>query len=242
MANSPGKFAGCFIGLFLLAGDVLAHARFSGDLQLRHPGDDIKEPGAPCGGKAPAADAPRTVLKPGQKLELVWIETIDHPSKYRVGFSPDERDQFTTVLMDPDQFDNDEIRPGDLPDRQDKDGFVTRRTPREYRYTITVPGTPCERCSLQLIQRMYDKNPVSNYYSCADIKIVADPAAPAPPPAPSPAPSPAPDNPGPPEPAPPDTPPPGSSDSPAPVPGAGTAGKAPAAPTGIRLRWQEGAR
>ena len=126
MANSPGKFAGCFIGLFLLAGDVLAHARFSGDLQLRHPGDDIKEPGAPCGGKAPAADAPRTVLKPGQKLELVWIETIDHPSKYRVGFSPDERDQFTTVLMDPDQFDNDEIRPGDLPDRQDKDGKLQR--------------------------------------------------------------------------------------------------------------------
>ena len=152
------------------------HAILSSDqFILRSQNDGIKEAGAPCGGPAPAADAPRTTLQAGQTLEVIWFETIDHPSKYRLAFSPDETDEFDDrILMDLDTFNDDLIRPEDLANKQDVDGAVARQDPRVYQFTITVPEEPCERCSIQLIQRMFDRNPPTNYYSCADVKIVAD--------------------------------------------------------------------
>lgn len=165
------------------------HARFAktdfadatrrGTVYVRVDNDGIKT-GA-CGGTPTANQALRTVLTPGQTLEVVFWETIDHTSKYRIGFSADETDNFSVALMDRDQFANDMVHPLDIPTRQDVAGAVANRVtdPRAYKFTITVPNTPCEKCSLQLIQKMY---PAANgggpyattsYFSCADIRIVA---------------------------------------------------------------------
>ncbi len=194
-----------------------AHTKFSDqNLILRTNADGNKT--GPCGKTAPGANAPRTEFKAGQRFEIIWFETIDHPSKYHIAFSADETDNFSLILMDLDDFDNDEIRPEDLPQKQDVDGRVPNRinNPRAYTYTITVPNIPCERCSLQLIQRMYDRNPPTNYFSCADIKIVPEGGLP---------PAAEPDNPSPDLPA--DAGSNGDSE------GAQSGGKLPAVPTGL---------
>lgn len=155
----------------------LSHTKISPEnLILRNPSDGLKGSQGPCGGAAPAADTPRTTLTAGEDYEITWFETIDHPSKYRIAFSKDETDTFDVVLMDLDDFDDDTKDPTSLAEgeKQDKDGPVDRMDPRRYTYTIKVPNTPCDRCSLQLIQRMFDRTPPSDYYSCADIKIVPD--------------------------------------------------------------------
>lgn len=162
-------------GLFC-AESILGHARFTPGypLKLRNPSDGLKDPANPCGA-APTTNAKeRTVFKAGQQVEIVFEETIDHPAKYKIAFSLDETDNFNVTLMDLDSFDDDNRRPEMIPQKQDKDGRVSDRqkNPRIYRYTITIPETPCETCSLMLLQRMFDRTPPNNYFSCADIRIV----------------------------------------------------------------------
>ena len=152
-----------------------AHTKISPEnLILRNMGDGIKDPNGPCGGTAPSSEGPRTALKAGEDYEITWFETIDHPSKYRLAFSKDETDTFDTILMDLDDFNDDSKDPKDLAagEKQDIDGAVDRNNPRRYTYTIKVPENLCDRCSIQLIQRMFDRDPPTNYYSCADIKVV----------------------------------------------------------------------
>ena len=155
----------------------MGHARFTPGypLKLRNPSDGLKDPGNPCGAPPTINANDRTVFKAGQQVEIVFEETIDHPSKYKIAFSIDETDTFDVTLMDLDSFDDDTRRPEMIPQKQDKDGRVADRlkNPRIYRYTITLPDTPCEKCSLMLLQRMFDRTPPNNYFSCADIRIVA---------------------------------------------------------------------
>lgn len=156
-----------------ISGVSIAHTKLNPEiLKLRNPSDGIKGSSGPCGGEAPSAEADRTILKVGQEFEVSWFETIDHPSKYRIAFSKDESDTFDTVLMDPDKYDDDNVKPSDIAEKQDKDGAVDRDDPRRYSFKIKIPDEPCERCSIQLIQRMFDRTPPSDYFSCADIKIV----------------------------------------------------------------------
>ena len=54
-------------------------------------------------------------------------------------------------------------------------------TDNVYSFQVTLPDTPCDRCTLQLIEFMEDKlqdgNPDNDiYYSCADLILVAAPA------------------------------------------------------------------
>jgi predicted carbohydrate-binding protein with CBM5 and CBM33 domain len=152
-----------------------AHTILSSDqLVLRSDDDGIKGDEGPCGGDAPSADAKRTVLTAGSEFEIVWYETVDHPSKYKISFSKDETDTFDVVLMDLENYADDSVKPSDIADadRQDKTGAVNRSDPRKYSYKIKVPNEPCDRCSIQLIQRMFDRDPPSDYFSCADVKIV----------------------------------------------------------------------
>ena len=161
-----------FIGL----GEAFGHARFTPGypLILRNPGDNLKNVDNPCGAPPASDPAMRSVFSAGQELEIVFEETVDHPSKYQIAFSPDDTDNFSVILMDEDNIFNDDLRPQDLPNKQDVDGSVNDRTrdPRIYKFTVTLPDTPCERCSLRLIQRMYDQSPPANYFSCADIRLV----------------------------------------------------------------------
>ena len=109
----------------------------------------------PCDGVARTSTP--TVLTAGAPLEVDWVETIDHPGHYELAISPGDDQGFVTLL-------------GNIPDHP----FAQGATERSYRTTLQLPSTPCDACTLQLIQFMSDHPPGSQYYySCADIRIVA---------------------------------------------------------------------
>ncbi len=142
---------------------IYAHARFSANklLKPRNTSDSLKT--GPCGGIAQLPLDQRTQIVAGSKITVEWEETIEHPGWYRLAFSPNGSTGFdTNVLLD---------------NILDTTGSVTRANPatwHRYSATIDVPTTTCESCTIQLIQVMTEDpaNP-RNYYSCADVRIIA---------------------------------------------------------------------
>lgn len=132
-----------------------AHARFVTDSATppRSDNDGIKT--GPCGNYPRSQDP--VVFTPGQQITVEWEETINHPGYYRIAFSPaGDQGYDDNVLYQVD-------------DNQDGSDV-----PHYYNATITLPDVECEDCSLQLIQYMTERNPPTLYYSCADIRLVAD--------------------------------------------------------------------
>jgi hypothetical protein len=145
---------------------AFAHARLDPTKSLKPRSDSSGLKTAPCGDVAATTDASkRTELVAGSTLTIEWQETIDHPGWFRIAFSPDGETGF-----------DDNVLKDDITD--DKDGSGIRyddpSTYVAFKTTIKVPDEPCEGCSIQLIQVMTDRNPPTNYYSCADIRIIAD--------------------------------------------------------------------
>ena len=132
-----------------------AHARFGVDSVTppRSDNDGIKS--GPCGND-PRSLSP-VEFSPGQQITVEWEETINHPGYYRIAFSPaNDQGYDDNVLYQVDD---------------DQDGADV---PHYYSATITLPDIECDDCSLQLIQYMTERNPPTLYYSCADIRLVAD--------------------------------------------------------------------
>jgi hypothetical protein len=118
------------------------------------------------------------VFRPGETIEVVIRETINHPSHYRIAFNPDGDDFPDPVAVD----DIDPEHPYVLLDGiEDEDERVQT-------VQITFPEIECENCTLQLIQVMYDKqgngfggarggegDNDDLYYACADIALRGEP-------------------------------------------------------------------
>jgi hypothetical protein len=109
-----------------------------------------------------------TVLRSGSVLRLSWEETIPHDSHFRISFDRDGEDDFA----DPPEmksFDsNSTVLIDDIAD--DGDTFTV---------DVPLPDIECERCTLQLIQVMYDKQPYEVggddiYYQCVDLALRKD--------------------------------------------------------------------
>lgn len=149
--------AAAFVGLALSAPQAWGHAELVSP-RPRSPGAK-KEPG-PCGGVLATGNP--TPLIAGSTLKVDFKETVDHPGRYRIAFSPNATD--TVAIYDAN------ILLNNIPDLQ---GAVSDLNPRNYSANITVPTTLCNPCSLQLIQYMTENTPPTLYYSCADIRIVA---------------------------------------------------------------------
>lgn len=121
----------------------------------------------PCG--SGTATGTVTEVQAGSTLTVQWTETINHPGHYRIALDPDGGDD---GLVDPtsetDFYTNDHVL---LDQIADKSGGA-------YSADVTIPGTNCEKCTLQLVQVMTDKLPWGPtngddlYYWCADIRIV----------------------------------------------------------------------
>ncbi len=211
-------------GWAALAPGAQAHTRLkpTGVLKPRSESSSLKT--APCGGVASTDPTKRVEFTAGQEITVEWEESVNHPGHFRVAFSPDGATAFDTNVL------KDQIV-------DDQDGSVNFNDPATYHQfstKVTIPATNCDACAIQMIQVMTDRNPPSNYYSCADIRIVGGLPAPEPaPPAPAP---PAPH--APPAPAPPAPPAPptdsGSAVTPA-APPVGPEAGIPAAPTGLKL-------
>ncbi|HEY6877155.1 MAG TPA: SCE4755 family polysaccharide monooxygenase-like protein [Polyangiales bacterium] len=130
----------------------------------------------PCGVNMRGTNV--TTFRPGETITVALNETIDHPSHYRIAFNPDG-----------DTFE-------DPTSKDDKTGAhpfvllddITDESAAKQTVKVTLPKVTCERCTLQLIQVMYDKG--SNgfggndgvapdnddvYYACADIVLEGEP-------------------------------------------------------------------
>ena len=112
----------------------------------------------PCGGLPPSSQP--LVLSVGQELRVEWEEYIDHPGYYQILFSFADDEEFFML--------RDHIE--DVP-------LSGGETSNFYSTTVTLPSTPCENGTLQLIQVMTE-NPEQPrlYFACTDIRLVEEPA------------------------------------------------------------------
>src|SRR6266540_3972409 len=127
---------------------------------------------APCGGAGPtpAGAATRTVLEAGSTITVEFAETVQHPGYFRIAFSENGLTGFDEHVLVP---------------------MIPDTNGQNYSVQVQLPSTPCDNCSLQLIQCMDGSNPpvssCSNYYSCSDIVLTSGPGGPPPPDAGTPA-------------------------------------------------------
>lgn len=142
--------------LSLSAALTHAHTRWNPDGELKprpHAngsfGDDLKS--GPCG-NLPRTNTPAVFIA-GATITVEFESTIYHQGEFRIAFSPENDSGFDNhVLAD------------NIPDYPNQ---------RYRSYEITLPDTECNDCTLQLIQTMPDRTPATNYFSCADIQLVA---------------------------------------------------------------------
>lgn len=140
--------------------EAFAHARLLGDGTTPPRNSNAGLKTGPCGGVARTNSS--TTLRAGDTLVLQWEEIIDHPGRFEFYISEQGDQNFKLIKTVEDTQNN-------------------KMVPHSYTTTITVPNTPCSACTLQMIQVMTE-NPANprNYYSCADIEILA-PEMPMPP-------------------------------------------------------------
>ena len=131
------------------------------------PLEDQKD--GPCGLPGSPRSADPTVLQPGETVTIQWDETIDHDSHYRLAFLADGEDFPLPAAFDDfcDPAVDDWCVADELADVVDG----------SYEFDWVVPDTPCDNCTLQLIQVMYDADGLQEndfYYDCADV-VILDP-------------------------------------------------------------------
>ncbi len=148
------------------SGNASAHARWllDGKLKPRSNESGLKEP-APCGGAA-VDESRRATLVAGETIEFKFEETVQHNGHYRIAFSQDGTAGF-----------DDNVVKDDIPDDQNDSIKNPVETPvdlpplyHQFSVSAKVPDETCDKCTFQLIQYM---DGAGNYYSCADVKIVA---------------------------------------------------------------------
>ncbi len=104
-----------------------------------------------------------TTFEAGSTITVVAEEYINHSGRMRVAFDPEGADlaDFNQNIL------HDEADPNEA-------------SGRVWEFEVTLPSTPCESCTLQVIQVMngnttnavMDPAPLSTYYTCADIRLV----------------------------------------------------------------------
>ena len=158
MKSVNNKIATFAVGL-LISQVTWGHARLkpTGLLIPRSTSSGLKS--GPCGGVA-RGTTPVTLVA-GSVIQIDWEETVQHPGRYEFAVSPANDSNFARLLVVQDTQDN------------------AATLPHQYRASFTVPNIVCDNCTFQMIQVMTE-NPAAptNYYSCADIKIIAGATAP----------------------------------------------------------------
>ncbi len=161
--------------VFFVSGTALAHMELL-DPPQRTSRRAIKA--GPCGLEGSTRGDRVTVFRPGETIEVRFDEYIDHPGHYRVAFDDDGQD-FEPPICVTNCDDNRQPAPTWAPDTTGLvllDQIADRRGGGEYRVEVTLPDIECERCTLQVIQVMYDKRPYTMdgddvYYTCADLAL-----------------------------------------------------------------------
>jgi hypothetical protein len=123
-----------------------------------------------------------TTFRPGETITVALNETINHPSHYRIAFNPDGDSFEDPTSVDDKSGAHPYVLLDGIADADDAKQTVQ----------VTLPNVVCTRCTLQLIQVMYDKGgngfggndgagPATDnddlYYACADLVLEGEPMA-----------------------------------------------------------------
>lgn len=145
---------------------TFGHARWTNPTP-RSPSAGIKT-SPPCGNLG-TRRANVTTFNAGGTVQLNWEETIDHRGRWEILFSPMNDQNFTHLpLAGGGMTDN-------INDPNDNPGARSAM--------VVLPSTPCNDCTLQLIQQMYQGTDLPDggnttiipYFSCADIALIGPP-------------------------------------------------------------------
>lgn len=168
---------------------LLAPAGAAAHVRLVSPasryGDEMKF--GPCGRPGGARTDRVTTFAPGETITVTFDEIIDHPGHYRIAFDPAGDDDLAPPTWDGADW----LAPAGVLVLADRIPDAAAG-PTHGEVQVTLPATPCDACTLQLIQVMTDKPPFDGgddfYYQCADVALVAGapPGGTPPPPAPPP--------------------------------------------------------
>lgn len=113
----------------------------------------------PCGAAGSTRGSNVTHFAPGETITVEWDETVNHPGHFRISLNMDG-DSFQNPSTPDDNFPETLVEP-----IQDKSGG-------HYTQEVTLPDTPCDNCTLQLVQVMTTSVPFNSFYfQCADITI-----------------------------------------------------------------------
>ena len=135
----------------------------------REPSSNVKR--GPCGQEVNGRTDRVSVYEPGEAIEVTWVETTNHRSYYRVAFDVEGDDAFPTFLgngVGTEGLDPREPCPVDgrvilAYDMDDRNGG-------SHTLEVRLPDVECERCTLQVIQFMYDTGR-PYYFQCADLAL-----------------------------------------------------------------------
>ena len=153
---------GALAALVVLGAIAPAHAHIRLDVPENRYND---QKNGPCGAVDDRRTDRVTVYEPGETITVRWEETIKHPSHFRIAFSAEGTADFEDPADFNDYYTNDAVLLDEIPDRD---------TPGFFEAQITLPEEPCEDCTLQLMQIMYDKSLADAFYwQCADIELRA---------------------------------------------------------------------
>jgi uncharacterized protein (TIGR03382 family) len=121
----------------------------------------------PCGAPGSTRGDNVTVFQPGETITVTWDETVDHPGHYRLAFDDDGDDDFPNPNNPDDNFASTMVEP------------IADKVGGSYSQQVTLPTTPCDNCTLQLVQVMTTRVPYDSFYfQCADLVIAGDPTDP----------------------------------------------------------------
>jgi hypothetical protein len=120
----------------------------------------------PCGGlrgspPASVKGEPVKTYSKGETIRVHWKETTDHSGVWRVDISPDNENNWHTLLLLKDGVD-------------EVEGIndLSEEEPKYYWADVTLPaGLVCENCTFRFTQSMGPIDDGNDYYSCSDIRI-----------------------------------------------------------------------
>ena len=122
-----------------------------------------------------------TTLHVGDKVTFNWTETVPHDGHFRIALAINSRDELTDPAVTKANSDGTAAEVAIstaypvLADNLFPHTAASVSANHAYTTTVTIPNTPCTKCTLQLLQFManHPLDPSYFYHQCADVTILA---------------------------------------------------------------------
>jgi len=121
-----------------------------------------------------------TTLHVGDKVTFNWTETVPHDGHFRIALAINSRDELTDPMVTKMNSDGTAAEVATstaypvLADNLFPHTAASVSGNKPYTYSVTIPNTPCTKCTLQLLQFManHPLDPSYFYHQCADVTIL----------------------------------------------------------------------